>query len=219
MNIKQRRHALASALSASQQVGLIQARGHKVSKVKQLPLVLDDEVGRVSKTKQAVQLLKQFGLYEDVERVIGARQSRPGYRKRRNMKYKKRKGPLFIVDDGAVSLARALRNIPGVDVTNVSRLNLLQLAPGGVVGRLCVFTESALRDLYPQFGSLKSSAVKRKGYLMQRGLLTNQISKSVLHSDVVQKLFRSKQELLKTRMEQELLRKQFPRQKRNPFRN
>jgi len=37
--------------------------------VPSLPLVLGNEVNTVSKTKEAVELLKRFGLWEDVERV------------------------------------------------------------------------------------------------------------------------------------------------------
>lgn len=42
-----------------------------------------------------------------------------------------KKGPLFVVNDESESLMRALRNIPGVDVVNVKRLNIRLLAPGG----------------------------------------------------------------------------------------
>jgi ribosomal protein L4 len=34
-------------------------------------------------------------------------------------------------------LLELLRNVPGVETVHVSRLNLLQLAPGGHVGRFC----------------------------------------------------------------------------------
>ncbi|CAN0521464.1 unnamed protein product, partial [Scytosiphon promiscuus] len=36
---------------------------------------------------------------------------------------------------------RAFRNLPGVETACVDRLNLLTLAPGGHMGRFCVWTQ------------------------------------------------------------------------------
>jgi large subunit ribosomal protein L4e len=49
----------------------------------------------------------------------------------RNRRYKVRKGPLVVYANENVKLVQAFRNIPGVEVANVSRLSLRQLAPGG----------------------------------------------------------------------------------------
>merc|ERR1712080_732470 len=55
------------------------------------------------------------------------------------------KGPLIIYgkDHG---LTRAFRNLPGVETICVDQLNILKLAPGGHVGRFCIWTESALKS-------------------------------------------------------------------------
>merc|ERR1712130_40632 len=45
----------------------------------------------------------------------------------------------------ALVMAKGFRNIPGVDVIQVDNLNLLKLAPGGHVGRFCIWTESAFK--------------------------------------------------------------------------
>jgi hypothetical protein len=44
------------------------------------------------------------------------------------------------------------RNLPGVEVSSVDRLNLLQLAPGGHMGRFVIFTKSAFDRLDKIFG-------------------------------------------------------------------
>merc|ERR1712124_172041 len=51
VNLNQRRHALASAVAATACAPLVMARGHRVMNVNQLPLVLEDTVGQVAKTK------------------------------------------------------------------------------------------------------------------------------------------------------------------------
>merc|ERR1712054_146800 len=78
VNLRQRRHALASAVAATACAPLVMARGHRVMGVSQLPLILDDTVGQISKTKEAVALLKAFGAYEDVQRVMSTRKLRAG---------------------------------------------------------------------------------------------------------------------------------------------
>ena len=44
-------------------------------------------------------------------------------------------------------LTRAFRNLPGVDTISVDNLNILKLAPGGHVGRFCIWTESAFKKV------------------------------------------------------------------------
>merc|ERR1711977_157240 len=68
VNLNQRRHALASAIAATACAPLVMTRGHRVMNVNQLPLVLEDTVGQVSKTKDAIATLKALGLWDDVMR-------------------------------------------------------------------------------------------------------------------------------------------------------
>ena len=56
---------------------------------------------------------------------------RPGKGKMRNGRFVFKKGPLFIVHNEATTFKRAVRNIKGIDVLNVNRLNIIKLAPGG----------------------------------------------------------------------------------------
>jgi large subunit ribosomal protein L4e len=62
-------------------------------------------------------------------------------------------GPLFVLADTNVKLAKALRNIPGVDVANVNALDIRQLAPGSHLGRFIVWTKSAFTSLNGLYGT------------------------------------------------------------------
>lgn len=64
-----------------------------------MPLVLDNEVGTISKTSEAVKLLKRYGLYEDVQRVVDGKKIKTGKAKVRGSRYKVKRGPLFVVTD------------------------------------------------------------------------------------------------------------------------
>lgn len=85
-------------------------------------------------------MLDLLGATPDLERVANGKSLRSGRGKVRGKRHTKKKGPLFVVNDESESLMRALRNIPGVDVVNVTRLNIRLLAPGGQLGRFTVYT-------------------------------------------------------------------------------
>lgn len=124
VNLKQRRHAIAAALAASAITPLVMSRGHLVEKIPELPLVVDDKLDNYEKTKDAVEFLKRFGAYDDVKKVIRSKVLRSGKGKMRNRRYRQRKGPLVIYSNNNAKLVKAFRNIPGVDICNVYRLNL-----------------------------------------------------------------------------------------------
>merc|ERR1712121_498920 len=113
----------------------------------------------MGKTKQAVQLLRTFKAYEDVKKVYKSHRKRTGKGKMRNRRYVKKRGPLIIYNKDQ-GLTRAFRNIPGVDTICINRLNLLKLAPGGHVGRFCIWTESAFRKIDSIYGESKRSKMK-----------------------------------------------------------
>ncbi|KAE8671641.1 60S ribosomal protein L4-1 [Hibiscus syriacus] len=112
------------------------ARGHRIEAVPEMPLVISDAVESVEKTSAAIKVLKQVGAYPDVEKFKDSQGIRPGKGKMRNRRYISRKGPLIVYGTEGAKLVKALRNIPGVEVVNVERLNLLKLAPGGHLGRI-----------------------------------------------------------------------------------
>jgi len=192
----ERRYATASAIAASSVTALVLARGHRAEKVRELPLVVSDELQSVKKTKDAVKFLKDVGAYADVKKVLTTKKIRPGKGKARNRRYLRRRGPLVVYknNDG---VAQAFRNLPGVDVLSVDRLNLLQLAPGGHVGRFIIWTESAFNSLNERFGSYdgKEAASTLKGrngqtYKLPRSVMKNTDVERIIQSDAVQNVVR-----------------------------
>lgn len=175
--VKQRRYAVASAIAATQYSQYVEARGHNIKEIQQIPVVVADEIEAIKKTKEAVAALKALKLYNDVQRVIDGKVHRSSKGKMRRSTFKTKKGPLVVYanDNGIV---RAFRNIPGVDVQNVTRLSLYQLAPGATLGRLVVWSESAFKALDGIYDS-------KKGFTLPRSLLTNQDLEQVAYSDEV----------------------------------
>ena len=189
VNLTQKRYAVASAVAASGVPALVMARGHRIGETPEGPLVVSSAVESISKTSAAVAMLKKIGAYEDCEKVLGSKTMRAGKGKMRNRRFTQRRGPLVIYgNDGG--LTRALRNLPGVETADVSSLNLLQLAPGGHVGRFCVWTESAFAKLDEIFGTHdKPSSTKLHNgnpYRLPQPMMTNSDLSRLINSDEVQ---------------------------------
>jgi len=149
VNAKERRKAIRSAIAATANSDLVRARGHVFSG--ESVVVAKDDLETVAKTGDIRKFLESCGLWEDVMRAKNGRKVRAGRGKMRGRKYKQPKSLLIVAGrDGG--LIKATRNLPGVDVTVVERLNAELLAPGTQAGRLTVWTESSLKWLGETYG-------------------------------------------------------------------
>lgn len=210
-NVRQRRYAIVSALAASATPALVMARGHKIEDVNELPIVVSNDVEKVAKgkmTEKAEQWLVNLGLGDELDR-IGTKVARPGKGKMRNRRWKQKRGPLIIYDEDN-GLVQAFRNLKGVDVCQVSRLNLLQLAPGGHLGRLIVWTQAAFEKLNDIFGTDEKFSKQKKGYRLPRPQMTNSDLTRIINSDEIQSVLKPAK----------LEHKKFGiRKKKNPLKN
>merc|ERR1712025_219004 len=189
INVNQRRYATVAALAASAVPALVMARGHKISKVPEIPLVLADKVESTTKTKEAVRILKAVGAFEDVQRAKDSKTLRRGKGKMRNRRYTQRRGPLVVYkeDNG---ITQAFRNLPGVELCQVSRLNLLQLAPGSHLGRFIVWSEGAFNELNAIYGNGERNSSSKSGYNLPRHIVTSADVSRIINSDQVQSVIR-----------------------------
>lgn len=137
----------------------MQGRGHRVTKVPELPLVIKVDA-TLEKTKKATELLKSLGITEDIEASKASKNIRAGKGKYRNRRFKMKRGPL-VIHDGEEDKLKAFRNMGGVDFCNVHSLSILKLAPGGHIGRFCIWTEQAFDTLDKLFGTAKTSSERK----------------------------------------------------------
>ncbi len=163
INTNQRRYAMCSALAATALPGLVMARGHRIDNVGEVPLVVDNSIEKMSKTKDAVKLLKALNAYGDVQKSKDSKKIRPGKGKMRNRRYITRRGPLVIYSEDN-GITRAFRNLPGVDLLKVDRMNLLLLAPGGHLGRFCIWSRGAFDKLNALYGTGGKRSSLKKNY-------------------------------------------------------
>lgn len=186
ISVNQRRYAVSSALAATAVPALVMARGHRIEKTPEFPLVISDSLNQVSKTKDAKSILEKIGAYDDVEKARDSKKIRRGVGKSRNRRYTQRRGPLIIYDVSE-GLHKAFRNLPGVELTNVDNLSLLDLAPGGHLGRFCIWTKGAFEKLDSLFGTYEKDTAKFKsGFNLPRSFMTNADLARIINSDEIQ---------------------------------
>lgn len=193
VNINQKRYAVCSALAAASVPALVMARGHKIDDVPEVPLVLSDAVEGASKTAKVLEFLKKLGVQADIQKCSDSKKFRRGKGKMRNRRYVMRKGPLVVYSQ-ELGLAQAARNIPGIEVCHVDRLNLLQLAPGGHLGRFIVWTRSAFEKLDTIFGTYESKSEVKGGFTLPRFQMTNADLTRIINSDEIQSVVNAPKE-------------------------
>ncbi|MBT4924963.1 MAG: 50S ribosomal protein L4 [Euryarchaeota archaeon] len=162
LNSKERRLARDSALTATTNLETVSTRGHRFSEeISSLPIILGNYVevrdgkseefdietfNHGSATRKVVAIFNELGLGDDLQRARDGRNIRAGKATMRGRVHKTPKSILLVVKNKS-GLAKAARNLPGVDVVAAKDLNAEDLAPGGDIGRLTVFTKSAVEAL------------------------------------------------------------------------
>ncbi len=150
INKKERRLAIRSGIAATAVREIVAGRGHLIDAVGQLPLVVDDDIQSLKKTKEVRDLLVNLGVWPDVERAK-RRKIRAGRGKTRGRGRRVGRGPLIVVAED-LGIGKASANLPGVEVVEVTDLNAELLAPGAHPGRLVIWTRSAFKVLDEVWG-------------------------------------------------------------------
>lgn len=181
-----------------------------------MPLVVSSkalEGSALVKTSAAVTLLKALGAEPDLERVKNTRKLRAGKGKMRGRRFRQRRGPLIVYNpetDGK-EFQRAFRNVPGVETCSVLALNLLQLAPGGHLGRFIIWTSSAFAALDEVYGSTTEPSEHKKDWLLPSNVVSNADITRLINSSEIQSVLRPKKG-------GKITKRPFT-QKKNPLRN
>jgi len=145
MNKKENQLARNSALAATADKDVVIKRGHRFDEKITLPIVIDDDFEKLKKTKEVIEVLQKIGIYSDVLRSANGKHVRAGKGKMRGRRYRIPKSLLIVSSKNIVE--RSSNNLSGIDITKPHQLNIEHLAPGGIAGRLTIFTKSALTQL------------------------------------------------------------------------
>ncbi len=146
INKKERLKALTAAIAATASKDTVLNRGHVIGQKAKLPLVVVNRIEEAKSTEEAKRILMNLGLWSDVERVKRSLKERAGKGKMRGRRRKHGVGPLIVVNEDK-GIIKAARNLMGVEVLKVDKLNVEALAPGTHPGRLTLWSEAAVKRL------------------------------------------------------------------------
>ena len=138
--------SLISAISASGDYDWVKSRGHIIQDIPELPLVVDDKIQTVKKTSAVYKIFSDLGLNTELKKSKESKKVRAGKGKRRGRKYKKKRGVLFVIKED-FGIIKATRNIPGIEIVKYDNISINNLAPGGSLGRLILWSQSAFDEL------------------------------------------------------------------------
>jgi len=147
VNRKEKALAKMSALAATADAEKVRARGHRFKEGLTLPVVIEDRLEGIESTTDVLAALRNVGVSDDIARAKDGIRIRAGRGKMRGRPYRMPRSLLLVVSVHDAAVVKGARNLPGVEVAYADRLNPGLLAPGGLPGRLTVFTESALRKI------------------------------------------------------------------------
>ena len=90
-------------------------------------------------------VLDSLNLSQDVKRLAG-RKKRTGKVALRGRTSKIGKSALFVVSNNE-KISNACSGIPGIDTCSAKNLSVLDLAPGGTLIRLTIFSKKAINEI------------------------------------------------------------------------
>ncbi|NXX12447.1 RL4 protein, partial [Podargus strigoides] len=189
VNTTQKRYAICSALAASALPALVMSKGHRIEEIPELPLVVEDKVESYKKPKEAVLLLKKLKAWNDIKKVKAHTHFCMLY---------------FLALRSLIPIGNAKDwcvCVPtGITLLDVNKLNLLRLAPGGHVGRFCIWTESAFRKLDDLYGTWRKAATLKSDYNLPMHKMTNTDIGRIMRSQEIQKALRAPKKKIRRRV-------------------
>ncbi len=150
INRKESQKALFSAISASCVPDVVKERTGSEYTV---PYVLVDDIEKVNKSKEVLQIIESLGLKDEIEKSLNSRKRITGFRKTRNGRaYKERKSVLFVVSKDC-PLIKSGANLSGAKVVSVDNLTVNDFAPGGYPGRVVIWSKKSIQKIGEIYGN------------------------------------------------------------------
>jgi large subunit ribosomal protein L4e len=148
INKKEKLKAFLSALAATASNAAVKKRYSSMENLKlNLPIIFDSAILNM-KINDFKKLIKKV-LGDAASCAFREKNVRAGKGKARGRKYKKSRGLLIVAASDEKMKCKEF------EIVNVKNLNMEQLAPGGIAGRLVVFTEKSVEELRNFGGKFK----------------------------------------------------------------
>lgn len=146
INEKERQLGLCSAIAATSRKDLVEKRGHKLGENIKLPIIVENDIEAIVKTKDLKKLLIDLEIGNDLTRASTYRKGRSGTARRRGRSTRSGTSALILVGNGS-RLVSLSRSIIGVDIKHAKNVSVMDLAPGSKPARLTIFSRNAVDEI------------------------------------------------------------------------
>jgi len=146
INKKERQLGLCSAIAATSNREIIEKRGHKVGKISEFPIIVSNDLEKITKTSELRKTLLSLGLEEDLARSANIVRIPSGKSRLRGRKKHSALSCLIVVSKNS-PVSKLRKSLPGVSVVSVESLSITDLVPGTKPVRLTVYTKNAIDSM------------------------------------------------------------------------
>jgi large subunit ribosomal protein L4e len=146
VNKKEKQLGLCSAIAATSNKDIIEKRGHNVGKISAFPIVVANDLEKITKTAELRKTLLSLGLEEDLKRSTNIVRVPSGKSRLRGRKKHAALSCLIVVSkDSPVSKLK--KSLPGVNVVSIENISIMDLVPGTKPVRLTIYTKNAIDSM------------------------------------------------------------------------
>jgi large subunit ribosomal protein L4e len=146
INKKEKQLGFCSALAATSSKDIIEKRGHNVGKISEFPIVVSNDLEKITKTAELKKILVSLGLEEDLKRPMNIVRKPSGKSRLRGRKKHSALSCLLVVSKNS-PIIKLKKSLPGVNVVPIENLSITDLVPGTKPVRLTVYTKSAIESM------------------------------------------------------------------------
>jgi large subunit ribosomal protein L4e len=146
INKKEKHLGFCSAIAATSKKDIVEKRGHNVGKILEFPIVVSDELEKITKTAELKKALMSLGLEDDLKRSTNIVRMPSGKSRLRGRKKHSALSCLIVVSRNS-PISKLKKSLPGVNVVSVENLSIMDLVPGTRPVRLTVYTKNAINSM------------------------------------------------------------------------
>ena len=146
INKKEKQLGFCSAIAATSNKDIIEKRGHNIGKISAFPILVANDLEKITKTTELRKTLLSLGLEDDLKRSTNIVRVPSGKSRLRGRKKHAALSCLIVVSkDSPVSKLK--KSLPGVSVVSIENLSIMDLVPGTKPVRLTIYTKNAIDSM------------------------------------------------------------------------
>jgi large subunit ribosomal protein L4e len=146
INKKEKQLGFCSAIAATSNKDIIEKRGHNVGNISAFPIVVANDLEKMTKTAELRKTLLSLGLEDDLKRSTNTVRVPSGKSRLRGRKKHTALSCLIVVSkDSPVSKLK--KSLPGVNIVSIEKLSIMDLVPGTKPVRLTIYTKNAIDSM------------------------------------------------------------------------